>query len=112
MRTHTHTHSIALECNDQRSCLLFEFYSLSIQYGKKKIKHINYEKQHLYFYLGESPWNHFLYHPLSLKQAIVKPDGMTAVFSQRDQPMSSCDWEKQHILFQASWGTTRKRKSK
>uniref|UniRef100_A0A452RF66 Cytochrome b5 heme-binding domain-containing protein n=1 Tax=Ursus americanus TaxID=9643 RepID=A0A452RF66_URSAM len=58
-----------------------------VKYGKKKIKYIDYEKQHLYFYLGESPWSHFLYHPLSLKQAIVKADGMTAVLSQSHQPI-------------------------
>ncbi|EGW01529.1 Fatty acid desaturase 2-like protein [Cricetulus griseus] len=31
-----------------------------VKYGKKKIKYIDYEKQHLYFYLGESPAATFL----------------------------------------------------
>uniref|UniRef100_A0A2K5TVY3 Cytochrome b5 heme-binding domain-containing protein n=1 Tax=Macaca fascicularis TaxID=9541 RepID=A0A2K5TVY3_MACFA len=34
--------------------------SQPVKYGKKKIKYINYEKQHLYFYMGESPRATFL----------------------------------------------------
>ncbi|KAF5914106.1 hypothetical protein HPG69_010266 [Diceros bicornis minor] len=40
-----------------------------VKYGKKKIKYINYEKQHLYFYMGESPWSHVPCHPISLRQS-------------------------------------------
>ena len=75
-------------------CLLFEFYSLFIQYGKKKIKYIDYKKQHLYFYMCESPGSHIPYHPISLKQTVVKPKAMTEIFPQRDQFMSYCDREK------------------
>lgn len=63
----THKHTDILDYNGQKYCLLFKLYSLSIQYGKKKIKYIDYEKQHLYFYMGEYPWSHILYHAISLK---------------------------------------------
>lgn len=95
----THKHTDVLECNGQKYCHLFKFYSLSIQYGKKKIKYIDYEKQHLYFYMGESPWSQIPYHSISLKQAVVTLEDTTGVLSQRDQPMLSYNWEKQNAFF-------------
>uniref|UniRef100_A0A3Q1NDB1 Cytochrome b5 heme-binding domain-containing protein n=1 Tax=Bos taurus TaxID=9913 RepID=A0A3Q1NDB1_BOVIN len=41
-----------------------------VKYGKNKIKFINYEKQHLYFHVCESPGSHNPYHPISSKQTI------------------------------------------
>ena len=48
---------------------------------------------------AESP-----YHPISLKQTVVKPEDMTEILPQRDDLIMSYASKKQHVLFQTYLG--------
>ncbi|XP_070284118.1 fatty acid desaturase 2-like protein FADS2B isoform X3 [Myotis yumanensis] len=78
-----------------------------IKYGKKKIKYIDYEKQHLYFYMGHCLGQQFL-HPLfhhiwpflwDLRNSIAHIFGQVLATCNVEQSFFN-DWFTGHLNFQ------------